>query len=145
MRLVKHKNEAIFQGFCIDLQRICCSGTCYRFGATHPSIVLFNLSIKSMFCSDYFFGENFKLYVFSWFFSKGSSFEMFKNGYISSEHLIQYQTAELFWDVCVLILLHLTCTQMLQLSQWTRWCEFATGLQQILHGNLTTMELSYLQ
>ena len=26
MRLVKHKNEAIFQGFCIDLQRICCSG-----------------------------------------------------------------------------------------------------------------------
>ena len=39
---------------------------------------------------------------------------MFENGYISSEHLIQYQAAQLFCKnlyVYVLILLHLICTR----------------------------------
>ena len=73
---------------------------------------------------------------------------MFENGYISSEHLIQYQAAEPFCKnlyVCVFILLHLICTQMLQLSHWIAWCEFATAFKQILHGNFTTMQLGYTQ
>ena len=73
---------------------------------------------------------------------------MFKNGYVSSEYLIQHQAAGLFYKnlyFCVLILLHLTCTQMLQLSQWMTWCEFATALKQMFHGNFTTMQLSYTQ
>ena len=99
-----------------------------------------------------FLRENFELYVFPmisfkkffiwdfmffpWLVSK-SSFEMFENGYISSEHLIQTRLLSFFVKiyVFVLILLHLICTQMLQLSHWVAWCEFATAFKQILQGN----------
>ena len=84
---------------------------------------------------------------FDWFVAKRSSFETFKNGGISTEHLIEYEATELFCKsqyVCVLILLHLTCSKMFQLTHWMTWWGFATGLQQIIHGNFTTMQLIHL-
>ena len=82
-----------------------------------------------MFCSGFllmktfgfrlkFFDRNF-LMLFHWFVAKRSSFETFKNGGISTEHLIEYQATELFCKslyVCVLTLLHLTCSEIFQLS-----------------------------
>ena len=53
------------------------------------------------------------------------------------------------WSFCknlqilVLILLHLTSTQKLQLSHWTTWCKFETGFQQILHVNFTTIQFYF--
>ena len=72
-----------------------------------------------MFCSELFLLKTLNLMFFPCLVSKSSSFEIFKNGYVSSENLILYKAAGPFCKnlyVCVLILLHLTCTQMLKLS-----------------------------